>query len=478
MPRPRSPTDSDCAVPRLTTQSGVALIMLLVLLAIILVAFVVAGAPEAGTETEQEQQTIHALSIAREALIAYAVSVQPDSSAKRPGDLPCPDLDNDGNAETTCSSPSSRIGRLPVETLELQDLVDGHGERLWYALSSTFDRSTVNQCPVPGGPNCLNSDTGGTITVRSPAGVIINDGTSVPGAAIAVIFSAGPTITRQDGVSQDRGCTGDANVALCQASGKCSDKLGTTARCNPVNYLDAVSGGGLPSEDNRDFVDSDTTNGFIEGPIRGPTGNLIVNDRLLVLRHADLMPRLEQRVAREALRCLKDYAFVPHRYPWAAPIASDYTLPLADSATVRFGRLAQTLSASNSSDPALPGYWPRACPISVDAIDPAWTVPPVTAAEIAAKQWWANWSNLVFYGVATDYAPNGTAVCGSCLAVDPPGTANKAVVVLVAGRALAGQTRGTGSAALNYLEGGNEAGAGGLFKRAAVSPTFNDVVVF
>ncbi len=195
-----------------------------------------------------------------------------------------------------------------------------------------------------------------------------------------------------------------------------------------------------------------------------------------MLRHADLMPRLEQRVAREALRCLTDYASVPHRYPWAAPIASDYTLPLADSATVRFGRLAQTLSASNTSDPSLSGYWPRACPISMDAIDPAWT--SVTAAEIAAKQWWANWSNLVFYGVATDYAPNGTAVCGSCLAVDPPGTANKAVVVLVAGRALAGQTRGTGSAAPNYLEGGNEAGVAGLFKRAAVSPTFNDLVVF
>ena len=71
--------------------------------------FIVAAAPEAGTDTEQEQQTIHGrLSIAHEALIAYAVRVQPDSSAKRPGDLPCPDLDNDGDAETTCSSPSQR----------------------------------------------------------------------------------------------------------------------------------------------------------------------------------------------------------------------------------------------------------------------------------------------------------------------------------------------------------------------------------
>jgi type II secretory pathway pseudopilin PulG len=198
------------------SQRGVALVILVVILAIVMVAFMLAASPTAGTATEQEQQTIHALNTAREALIAYAVSVPPRSppppaaplapESMRPGNLPCPDLDGDGIAEDPpCSLPSQRIGRLPVQTLGLQGLVDGHGESLWYALSGTFAQSTGNQCPAPGGLNCLNSETGGTITVRASNGTITNDGTTVPGAAIAVIFSPGPAIARQDGITQDRG---------------------------------------------------------------------------------------------------------------------------------------------------------------------------------------------------------------------------------------------------------------------------------
>lgn len=451
-------------------QRGAALIILVVILAIVLTAMMVAAEPGAGTTTEQEQQTIRALSIAREALIAYAVSVHPDSSAKRPGDLPCPDLDNDGDAETTCSSPSQRIGRLPVETLELQDLVDGYGERLWYALSGTFDRSTVNQCPVPGEPttisppsysNCLNSETGGTITVRSPTGAMLNDGTSIPGAAIAVVFSAGPVLTRQGAASaQDRGCTGDANVAACESTGVCSDKLGTTARCNPVNYLDIVSGGGLPSEDNKDFTDNSTTDGFIQGPVRDTNGQVVVNDRLLVLRYVDLMPHLEQRVAREALRCLQDYALDNGgNYPWAAPISANYATTLLDQSGELFGRLPNSMPASG-------GAWRVNCPLDMVA---------------SGHEWWANWSNLVFYGVAPDFAPGGTGMCGTCLTVDPPGGAPHPIVVLVAGSALPTlvppQARGVGMPASNYLEDGNEAGTG-AFTRAARSATFNDLVLF
>ena len=124
----------------------------------------------ASVGVERQHKTALALGAAHEALIAYAVAVKPDTYAKRPGDLPCPDLDNDGDAELTCSSASQRIGRLPWKTLRLPDLRDGDGERLWYAVSTHFKRTTANQCPVPGGPNCLNSDTGGTLTVRDSSG--------------------------------------------------------------------------------------------------------------------------------------------------------------------------------------------------------------------------------------------------------------------------------------------------------------------
>jgi len=45
---------------------------------------------------------------AKEQLIADPVAVLPDIFAKRAGDLPCPDLDNDGQAELQCGSAVSR----------------------------------------------------------------------------------------------------------------------------------------------------------------------------------------------------------------------------------------------------------------------------------------------------------------------------------------------------------------------------------
>jgi hypothetical protein len=252
---------------------------------------------------------------------------------------------------------------------------------------------------------------------------------------------------------------------------------GTTALCNPVNYLDVAT---APAEDNADFVDS-TANGFIQGPIFDATGNKILNDRLMVLRYSDLMPRLEQRVAREALRCLSDYAAASaNHFPWAASTASDYTAQMTDGAGVPFGRLAQSLPASHASNVALNTYWPRSCPISMDQIDPSWLLTPAQIPqEQAKKQWWANWTNLVFYRVAAGYAPDqGVTGCGAgCLTVNAPSTADKKVVVIVAGRAFVAQTRGPGTAASNYLEDANAAG-GTQFKQAPATAMFNDSLLF
>jgi type II secretory pathway pseudopilin PulG len=468
-------------------QQGVALIILLALLGIVAIAVlltIVRGSAEA---VEREKRTTEALAKAREALIAYAVSVQPDTSAKRPGDLPCPDLDNDGDTtlpEATCNTPTQRIGRLPWKKLGIGDLRDGNGERLWYALSTKFQRTTVNQCPAVGGAGCLNSEAPGTITVRDSRGNILHDGTTaanspsvVPTGAIAVVFSPGPVLTRLGaGAPQDRSCAGDANVPACELSGICSGPAYTaTARCNPVNFLDVADPTVAPAlsgvEDNQDFADSTTTNGFISGPIVDASNNLVVNDTLMVVRYSDLIPRLEQRVAGEALKCLEDYFSGLGHYPWAAPVASDYTTPMPVGLTgvvdTYFGRLPQTLSDATS--------WAAPCPAAMDT---------------AAKKWWGNWSNLVFFAIASNYAPVGGSMF---LTVNPPSAAaNKKVVVLVAGRPLNVlvpsphlQSRGVGATELNYLEDANAdaiangADIGtGILKQAHRSITFDDSVVF
>ncbi|HET7401531.1 MAG TPA: hypothetical protein VFJ62_07105, partial [Usitatibacter sp.] len=109
---------------------------MLVLVAVVLLMVLAMGALglHAGVlaaARERERESERALALAREALIAYAAD-HPINSSVGPGYLPCPDLDNDGWAESTCGSLSGdsgqeqRLGRLPWKTLGLPDLRDGH----------------------------------------------------------------------------------------------------------------------------------------------------------------------------------------------------------------------------------------------------------------------------------------------------------------------------------------------------------------
>ena len=204
----------------------------------------------------------------------------------------------------------------------------------------------------------------------------MNDGTTpannasvVPTGAIAVVFSAGAVLTRLDASTpQDRSCAGDSNMASCQSTRVCTGPVFTaTARCNPSNYLDVVNSTILATlagaEDNGDFADSSNVNGFIAGPIEDASHNVVVNDQLILVRYADLIPRLEQRAAREAFNCLQVYAGGVN-YPWAVPVNADYTVPPSTSPTTAglvgvkdtyFGRLPQQLSSGSTFSRAVPG---------------------------------------------------------------------------------------------------------------------------
>jgi hypothetical protein len=103
---------------------------------------------------DREVKNAELLRAAREALIAWASRhpQNPGSPAAwacapfdptnpcpdRPGALPCPDTDNDGWANEPCDNPNQRLGRLPWRTLNIEDLRDATGERLWYAVSQCF----------------------------------------------------------------------------------------------------------------------------------------------------------------------------------------------------------------------------------------------------------------------------------------------------------------------------------------------------
>lgn len=421
----------------------------------------------------RDKVTADALAQAKEALIGYAVKVQVSNSTScipnctRPGDLPCPDTNDDGVSESSCGNASgstgqtSRLGRLPWKTLDLPDLRDGSGERLWYAVSNNFKYNQRTACASPGEAGCLNSDTMGTISVSSPDGAILHDGGGSTGVA-AVILAPGDVLHRADGTQQDRSSAG-VNI--------------------PGNYLDIATIGGN-TEDNADFTDGSSSNGFIQGRIKDGNGRTIVNDQLLTVSQADIMQSVQKRVVAEVRLCLEDYANNNNgRYPWAAPLY-DLGTNYSDNDGYYFGRVPDRLE--DTHDDSFTG-WPSFTYLMADH----WGTTCSTHSNQTPSGWWLNWKELVFYGVARRFRPNDTsapgfpAICataGNCLNINDPNTPAR-FVVIVAGKKLSNpdQTlRNTNKTnAFYYLEGGNEnadQSGGYTFTQNAPSANFNDIL--
>jgi hypothetical protein len=465
---------------------------MLVILVLGITTMFVNSLSNSAMQNARDRVTAESLAQAKEALIGYALKVQVSNSngcvpnCPRPGDLPCPDTNNDGLQESSCGNASgstgqsSRIGRLPWKTLGLPDLRDGSGERLWYAVSNNFKYSTRTAT--------LNSDTPGTISVFAPDGTQLNNGASTTGA-VAIVIAPSTAITRQDNILQDRSCTVGTN---CTTAEVCTTTPHTaTPKCNPINYLDVATLNGI-QHDNASFIDSSVTDGFIQGRVNSydpatRTDNILINDQILPLTSESIMLGIQKRVAAEVKNCLVDYALNNNdRYPWAAPTSesgSNYN----DNAAVYFGRIPDTMNDTksdswNGSSYQMSYQWESNCN---------------THNNNTPSGWWLSWKELVFYGVARSFRPNDTppssfpSVCttaGRCLNINNATTPAK-FVVLVAGKKLStpNQTNRSANKAdrFYYLEGGNESvsinppsDTSNTFVLSAPTDSFNDTLIY
>jgi hypothetical protein len=393
------------APPRRSRGLTLLLAVLALAAAFAAVALVSALAPAASRDAVSDR----ALAQAREALVAYAAdrNITPWVG---PGYLPCPDLDDDGWAEPTCGSQGGdsgqeqRLGRLPWKTLGIPDLRDGYGERLWYAVSSKH-KGLLNCAQSRACLDMTPDSALGTITVRDASGTVVPDGTSTDlyavdrtGAA-AVIIAPGPPLRRLGAAAeQQRGCT---------------------SKCDPADFLDKAPEGARAGEDNSGFVDRNdasgrarNTDGFIQGPVFAADGRVLVNDRLSVIAYRDLMPRVMRRVALEVAQCLRFYASRPEnggRYPRPAPACrqaiADPAIAWADSRDALFGRVPDTPFAATREESGgrmLERWWGE-CRIALEPPDEGRT------AGLAENAWWTFWKPFVFYALAPDFAPGGTA---------------------------------------------------------------------
>jgi hypothetical protein len=237
---------------------------------------------------ERDKITTAALAQVKTALIGWSAARTPSTSAlippglnARPGDLPCPDTDNTGTDSGSCVA--GAIGRVPWRSLGIPEPKDSAGETLWYAVAGPFRNNNMSSAPI-------TSDTLGNLTVY-----LGSSATTLTSQAIAVIFAPGMAFG-----AQDRGCTVGTN---CTAAGQCTTSPASlTPKCDPTNYLEAT-GGGNNAQTGGPYIQAQPSDTF--------------NDRVLAITNADLMPAVEQRVAREMISYLNQYRATTGVYPWA-----------------------------------------------------------------------------------------------------------------------------------------------------------------
>jgi len=220
-------------------------------------------------ESKKFEHNEHVLKEAKQALLQYAynypVLINPSVG---PGRLPCADTNNNGTENC-----GSTFGRLPWNqaNLNLYDIRDADGQRLWYGVSSNFRPQATT----------VNSDSSGTITLRDQSGNVIIDGSnnlSQYGIA-AVIIAPGAVIDR-NGVSQDRSIANS------------DDPFDTTADTDP----------GIITAANAGFINSDATDGFILGPVPDLT-----NDQFIVITAAEVIEMAEKAAMQAYRTAINDY---------------------------------------------------------------------------------------------------------------------------------------------------------------------------
>lgn len=424
-------------------QRGASLIVLVLVLVLGGLAVVFSSLDGQSIRAERDKKTHEALSEAKLALIGYATRSGLATGAARPGELPCPDANNDGSSDVCAVN---ALGRLPWRTLGINDLRDGDGERLWYAVSTTFKN---NPRIYP-----LNSDTLGTITLRDAAGSLLYNGVANNGL-VAVIVSPGAPMTRQDGVHQVRDV---ANIN------------------NAINYLDNALG-----EDNQNFLNSNL-NGFVLGPIKDATGDIILNDKIVSISRHEIMIPIERRVAATVINALLDYfcgsgnvnydtntclaAGGPRSYPHPANFADSTCLGIGNLAT----GCASDLTVNHGRLPANPNL--------------SWD----TASLLLGSNgnWFQRngWREQVHYAVAPACVI-GTTDCDGLgfqtLNISLLNTVDANLVVAVGGEALTGQSRASVADKLNeanYLEDENLTTADDVYTNLSLMGNpFNDRVV-
>lgn len=437
-------------------QRGMALILFVFTIGLAAIALLLKSYSPVGLRIQTEKKTEQSLAIAKQALLAYtarpitapptSIPLTCNSNCPRPGDMPCPDMDNDGDAESSCSV--NQIGRLPWKTLGTDDLRDGAGERLWYSVSKQYQN---NPRLLP-----LNSDSTGTISLRDSQGNLLYDATGTAGLA-AVVIAPGEVLTRGDGLVQSR----------------------TIANQNSANhYLDIAYG-----EDNASLTEG-TADGFISGMINS-AGQKLVNDAVLPVTRDEVIAVMEPRVLAEAMQAIGYYYSTNGYYPDPADI-TDATC-MGNAAVTN-----DTISANCITNTAISlGRIPLGSSVTPPSSD-IWAITDSNSIlrGDSSNNWFQQngWRELILYAVA----PACTSTNLNCTGADyltlnnsltpfsAPMPNNKQVVLIASGKVLPSKIRDDSidkSLFSNYLEDSENLDLDNVFNRHTLDSSKNDRLI-
>ena len=258
-------------------QRGVALILFVTVLVLGSSYLLVEQLNRLLNATSSPDRDVAVLQKAKEGLLGYAS--EQAVSQNTPGSLPCPDINNDGNADSPCSG-ANLLGRLPWKTLNLPDLRDSSGERLWYALSTEFRNQSSS---------VVNSDTLGSLTVINGENGAIKEAN-----VIAIVFASGPAIAGQNRAAKP-------NL--------------------PANYIEGANS-------TVSFSTSAASSLFAGNQCFNGGSAVACNDELLTLGHAELFgvitPLIARRLQSGVLpNLLTQYFSAWVSYPFPAPFGID-----------------------------------------------------------------------------------------------------------------------------------------------------------
>jgi len=486
-------------------QNGIALLVVMLVLVLTATFLLVNTLSARGIAQERDRKIAATMAIAKDALIAYAVSYSDTHSDQVPGYLPCPDTpafgaNPEGYAAPNCGAKNVTVaGKFPWRTLGIEPPRDGSGECLWYVVSGTFKNLTKT--------DVMNWDTLGQLEVIGPDdGTIISGAAPDTRAAAVIIAPGGP------GLSQNR--TASAGTPVCGGNYTPSSYLDQYQLTQAVtlNYSSGSqtlnAGTTIDNSATNTVVNPDVVNPAPLQPITrliaAPTtsGDAFI-DKLAVVSPSDIFNAVTRRsdfqtnirrLASDITACLGTYGarngspvvdLADKRLVWAAPLAgTDYSdetwnspsSPYNDNQFIHGygGRLPYRVDNSKTDTAnQMSGVF------LLTTVNCSWSTWDAS--------WYSNWKDQFFYFVGSDFShvsSRPTACATHCLKVN--GAGPYAAVLAFSGRRLAAlsQVRNSNNDkgnVSNYLEGGNSAGypnSGGSsnYQSGATTATFDDVL--